>query len=127
MIEDETLNEDGESDMTSEDPDEGREPYVKRDRAIGYGPLRIGTKFSFTEDIYSLLFIAFVHKEYKEEREQFKKTKNKLIAEKLGVENSSESDDDDNAEEEEEEEEAEEEQDENKSQEKSSLKTEEEG
>ena len=110
--------------MTSDDPDEARVPYVKRDRAIGYGPLRIGTKFSFTEDIYSLLFIAFVRKEYKEEREQFKKTKNKLIAEKLGVENSSESDDDDNAEEEEEE--GEEEQDENKTQEKSSLKTDEE-
>ena len=54
-----------ESDEIEEDPEDSREPYVKRERAIGYGPLRIGTKFEFTEDIYSLLFIAFVHIEYK--------------------------------------------------------------
>ena len=65
MIENDTLDLGGESDEIEEDPEDSREPYAKKERAIGYGPLRIGNKFEFTEDIYSLLFIAFVHIEYK--------------------------------------------------------------
>ena len=82
---------DGEDDI-SDDPNEGHTPYLERDRAIGYGPLRIGTKFCFTEDIYSLLFIAFVHKEYKEERQMDKKRRRKLLAERLQIDNSSDTD-----------------------------------
>ena len=113
---------DGEEDA-SDDPNEGRTPYVKKDRAIGYGPLRIGTKFCFTEDIYSLLFIAFVHKEYKEERQQEKKRRRKLLAEKLEIEDSSDTNSEIYGEEEEAEEEGEDEQEEQKSDAGTSFKT----
>ena len=41
-------------------------PYKDRERFYGTGPLRIGKPFTFKEDIYSLLFIANVRREYKD-------------------------------------------------------------
>ena len=35
-------------------------------REPGQGPLRVGEKLDFREDMYSLLFISLVHSEYKE-------------------------------------------------------------
>ena len=43
------------------------EPYVERNRGSGLGPLRIGMPLTFKEDIYSLLFIANVKGEYKDQ------------------------------------------------------------
>ena len=54
-----------ESDSEPEPP----RPYIVRERGIGHGPLRIGTFFRFTEDLYSLLFISFGRIEYKKECE----------------------------------------------------------
>ena len=39
---------------------------MRRLRPLGHGPLRIGTPFSFREDMYSLMFIAFTKPEYKQ-------------------------------------------------------------
>ena len=57
--------------LQPEKPEKPEEPqphraYTERQRSIGYGPLRIGTFFELTEDIYSLLFVAFVREEYEE-------------------------------------------------------------
>ena len=49
--------------MPPEEP-EPHEAYTDRKRLIGYGPLRIGTYFELTEDIYSLMFVANVRLEY---------------------------------------------------------------
>ena len=43
------------------------QPYVKRERFHGTGPLRIGQVFTFREDIYSLLFIANVRSDFKDQ------------------------------------------------------------
>jgi len=41
-------------------------PYLKRARFLGMGPHRVGQPFTFREDMYSLMFIANVRKEYKD-------------------------------------------------------------
>ena len=52
-------------------------PYKDRERFYGTGPLRIGKPFTFKEDIYSLLFIANVRREYKDQcvQEAFERVK----------------------------------------------------
>lgn len=40
--------------------------YREMRREPGQGPLRVGEKLDFREDMYSLLFISLVRSEYKE-------------------------------------------------------------
>ena len=54
-------NLEGEYDVASETP---RIPYLERERFKGQGPVRIGVPFDFSEDLYSLMFISNLRKEY---------------------------------------------------------------
>ena len=58
---------------------------MERERLKGYGPFRIGQPFSFSEDMYSLLFIANLREDYKEECEKTDRTKNKAMAKHLNI------------------------------------------
>ena len=49
-------------------------PYVTRCREKGEGYIRIGRSLDFREDMYSLLFIAYVKDEYKNKCEDMKQT-----------------------------------------------------
>ena len=42
------------------------EPYTELGRYLGTGPVRIGKKLKLHEDMYSLMFVAFLKTEYKE-------------------------------------------------------------
>ena len=84
---------------------------MERERLKGYGPFRIGQPFSFSEDMYSLLFIANLREEYKKECEKTDRTKNKAMAKHLNISCSVSKFDSSAADQEESEEEGEEEED----------------
>ena len=100
-----------------------RVPYTKRERFNGYGPLRIGQPFEFWEDLYSLMFIATIRRDYREacedEERQKKKAINKVIKQTLDLSFSSSELEEDELEEEEESEKESEEKGENDVKEKS--------
>ena len=54
-------------------------PYIDRLRTAGCGPLRIGVDFRLYEDLYSLLFIANVRKEYHLSRVQTARKKTRAF------------------------------------------------
>ena len=72
--------------------------YRNQRREPGQGPLRIGTKLDFREDMYSLLYISLVHPVYKdwcdEEADKKDKELDEVIAKVLNEEQEVEEEDD---------------------------------
>ena len=71
--------------------------YRNQRREPGQGPLRLGTKLDFREDMYSLLYISLVHPVYKDwcdnEADKKEKDLDEVIAKVLKEEQEVEQDD----------------------------------